>query len=196
MKKEYREAIEGSPVIAAVKNFESLEKALACESRIIFILFGDICNISDIAAKVKGAGKLAVVHIDLITGLASKEIAVDFIHQCTDADGIISAKPALVKYATKLSLFTVLRFFVIDSLALSNIEKQLQSVKPDVVEVLPLLMPRILTRICSISHVPVISGGLISEKEDVDTMLSAGASCISSTSENIWPIQEKNLTYD
>ncbi len=196
MKKEYREAIEGSPVIAAVKNFESLEKALACESRIIFILFGDICNISDIAAKVKGAGKLAVVHIDLITGLASKEIAVDFIHQCTDADGIISAKPALVKYATKLSLFTVLRFFVIDSLALSNIEKQLQSVKPDVVEVLPLLMPRILTRICSISHVPVISGGLISEKEDVDTMLSAGASCISSTSENIWPIQEKNLAYD
>ncbi len=196
MKKEYREAIEGSPVIAAVKNFESLEKALACESRIIFILFGDICNISDIAAKVKGAGKLAVVHIDLITGLASKEIAVDFIHQCTDADGIISAKPALVKYATKLSLFTVLRFFVIDSLALSNIEKQLQSVKPDVVEVLPLLMPRILTRICSISHVPVISGGLISEKEDVDTMLSAGASCISSTSENIWPIQEKSLSYD
>ncbi len=121
---------------------------------------------------------------------------MDFIHLCTDADGIISAKPALVKYATKLSLFTVLRFFVIDSLALSNIEKQLQYVKPDVVEVLPLLMPRILTRICSISHVPVISGGLISEEDDVEAMRSAGASCVSTTSENIWPIQEKNLTYD
>ena len=196
MKKEYREAIEGSPVIAAVKNFESLEKSLTCGSRIIFILFGDICNISDIVARIKAAGKLAVVHIDLITGLASKEIAVDFIHLCTDADGIISAKPALVKYATKLSLFTVLRFFVFDSLALSNIEKQLQYVKPDVVEVLPLLMPRILTRICSISHVPVISGGLISEEDDVEAMRSAGASCVSTTSENIWPIQEKNLTYD
>ena len=141
MKKEYREAIEGSPVIAAVKNFESLEKSLTCGSRIIFILFGDICNISDIVARIKAAGKLAIVHIDLITGLAPKEIAVDFIHQCTDADGIISAKPALVKYATKLSLFTVLRFFVIDSLALSNIEKQLQYVKPDVVEVLPQHFP-------------------------------------------------------
>ena len=85
---------------------------------------------------------------------------------------------------------------VIDSLALSNIEKQLQYVKPDVVEVLPLLMPRILTRICSISHVPVISGGLISEEDDVEAMRSAGASCVSTTSENIWPIQEKNLTYD
>ncbi|MCI9493877.1 MAG: glycerol-3-phosphate responsive antiterminator [Lachnospiraceae bacterium] len=186
MKKEYREAIEDSPVIAAANSFESLEKSLTCESRIIFILFGDICNIPDIVAKIKAAGKLAVVHIDLITGLAPKEIAVDFIKQRTDADGIISTKPALVKYAAKLSLFTVLRFFVIDSLALSNIEKQLQNVKPDVIEVLPALMPRVLTRICSLVHVPVITGGLIAEKEDVIAMLSAGATCVSSTSETIW----------
>ena len=66
MKKEYREAIEDSPVIAAVNSFESLEKSLTCESRIIFILFGDICNIPDIVAKIKAAGKLAVVHICLL----------------------------------------------------------------------------------------------------------------------------------
>lgn len=186
MKKEFREAIEDSPVIAAVNSFEGLEKALTCDSRIIFILFGDICNIADIVAKVKASGKLAMVHIDLITGLAPKEIAVDFIHQCTNADGIISTKPALIKYASRLSLFTVLRFFVIDSLAFSNIEKQLQNVKPDIVEVLPALMPRILTRIVRMIKVPVITGGLISDKEDVISMLSAGATCVSSTSENIW----------
>lgn len=186
MKKEYRDALYESPVIAAVNSFESLEKSLSCSGRIIFILFGNICNISEIVAKIKAAGKLAVVHIDLITGLASKEIAVDFIKERTDADGIISTKPALVKYARKLSMFTVLRFFVIDSLAFSNLEKQIQNVKPDVIEVLPALMPRILTHICSISHVPVITGGLISEKEDITSMRSAGASCVSSTSENIW----------
>ena len=96
------------------------------------------------SARIKQAGKLAVVHLDLITGLAPKEIAVDYIQQRTEADGIISTKPALIKYAAKLSLFTVLRFFVIDSLALSSIEKQLQNVKPDVIEVLPALMPRVL----------------------------------------------------
>ena len=114
MKKEYKMAIDKSSVIAAVTSFESLEKALTCRSQIIFILFGDICNIPDIVKKVKEAQKLAVVHIDLITGLASKEIAVDFIQQCTEADGIISSKPSLIKYASRLSLFTVLRFFVID----------------------------------------------------------------------------------
>ncbi len=129
-----------------------------------------------------------MVHIDLITGLASKEIAVDFIKQRTKADGIISTRPGLIKYAARLSLFTVLRFFVIDSLALTNIEKQLQNVRPDVVEVLPALMPRIVSKICQMANVPVITGGLVDDKDDVISMLSAGASCVSSTSEEIWQL--------
>lgn len=129
-----------------------------------------------------------MVHIDLITGLASKEISVDFIKQRTKADGIISTRPGLIKYAARLSLFTVLRFFVIDSLALTNIEKQLQNVRPDVVEVLPALMPRIVSKICQMANVPVITGGLVDDKDDVISMLSAGASCVSSTSEEIWQL--------
>lgn len=186
MKKDFKDAIEDSPIIAAVKDFDGLEKCLSCESRIIFILFGDICNISEIVDRVKSAQKLAIVHIDLISGLSPKEVAVDFIKKYTQADGIISTKPALIKYASKLSLYTVLRFFVIDSLALANIEKQLQNVRPDIIEILPALMPRIVTRICRIVSAPVITGGLISDKEDVMAMLSAGASCISSTNEKIW----------
>ena len=186
MKKEYKTAIDKSSVIAAVTSFESLERALTCRSQIIFILFGDICNIPDIVKKVKEAQKLAVVHIDLITGLASKEIAVDFIQQCAEADGIISSKPSLIKYASRLSLFTVLRFFVMDYQAFSNIERQLQNVKPDAVEILPVLVPKFFTQICNMISVPVITGGLISDKEDLDSILSAGASCVSSTSEDIW----------
>ena len=186
MKKQFPNAIEDSPVNAAINSLEGLEKALTCESRIIFILFGDICNIADIVARVKSAGKIAMVHIDLILGLAPKEIAVDFIHQCTQADGIISTKPSLIKRACKLSMFTVLRFFVIDSLAFSNIEKQLENIHPDVVELLPALMPRVLGRLCEKIPVPVITGGLISDKEDVVSMLSAGAACVSSTSVSTW----------
>ena len=83
-------------------------------------------------------------------------------------------------------MFTVLRFFVIDSLAFSNIEKQLENIHPDVVELLPALMPRVLGRLCEKIPVPVITGGLISDKEDVVSMLSAGAACVSSTSVSTW----------
>ena len=83
-------------------------------------------------------------------------------------------------------LSTILRFFVIDSMAYSSIEKQLRSVKPDYIEILPALMPKVVSRICRIFKVPVITGGLISDKEDVVSMLNAGAVCISSTNPDVW----------
>ena len=44
-KQEILEAIEENPIITAVKDQEGLEACLQTESRIVFILFGDICNI-------------------------------------------------------------------------------------------------------------------------------------------------------
>ena len=39
---------------------------------------------------MKQAGKMALVHLDLINGLSAKDVAVDFIKKYTKADGIIS----------------------------------------------------------------------------------------------------------
>ena len=101
-------------------------------------------------------------------------------------DGIISTRPQLIRHAKELSLYTVMRFFVIDSMAYDNIEKQLHAVRPDFIEILPALMPKVISRICDLSPVPVIAGGLISDKEDVMQMIQAGAISISSTNENVW----------
>ena len=38
MKREFKEAIEDSPIIAAIKDDEGLKKCLTSESRVIFIL--------------------------------------------------------------------------------------------------------------------------------------------------------------
>lgn len=186
MKKEFKEALEDSPIIVAVKDDEGLKKCLNCDSRVIFILYGDVLTIPDIVSTIKDAGKLAMVHIDLITGLSSKEITVDFLKKYTKADGIITTKPNLVKRAKELGLYTVLRFFLIDSMAYENIDRQVKVAKPDIIEVLPALMPKIVSKVCKLSPTPVIAGGLVSEKEDVMTLLQAGAISISSTNENVW----------
>ena len=76
MHRDFIEKLEANPVIAAVKDDQGLEKAIQTECEIIFILYGDICTISQIVDKVKSAGKLAMVHLDLITGLNNtKEIS-------------------------------------------------------------------------------------------------------------------------
>lgn len=179
-------SLEEGPVIAALKNEETLSEAIASNCHIVFILCGDICNIAEMIGQIKAAGKLAFVHIDLIAGLSSHEAAVRFIRKNTPADGIISTKAQMIKAAKDNGLLAVQRFFVLDSLALSNVTRQTTGAAADLIEVLPAVSPRIIHQITARSSVPVIVGGLINEKEDVIHMLSAGAIAISSTSPSIW----------
>lgn len=187
MEQVFFDLMEANPVIAAVKDDQGIKACCACEDiRIVFILYGDICSIGRIVEHVKAAGKMAMVHVDLIGGLSSKEVAVDFIRQATAADGIISTKPALIKRGKELQLYTTLRVFLLDSMAFENIQKQMSVARPDMIEILPGLMPKIIHRICRLVKVPVIAGGLISEKEDVVAALAAGAISVSSTNPQVW----------
>ena len=119
-------------------------------------------------------------------GLSGKEIAADFVKQFTEADGVISTRPALIKYAKNLGLITVFRFFLVDSLSLSGLKKQIDSCGADFVDIMPGVMPKVIKKVCEITSVPVITGGLIADKEDVISALSAGAQCISTTCEKLW----------
>lgn len=189
MDQKLYDLIEANPVIAAVKDMDGLKACCLVEDvKVVFVLFGDICNIDAIVKQIKQSGKVAMVHIDLISGLSSKEIAVDYIKHCTAADGIISTKPVMIKRARELSLYTTLRVFVLDSMAFENIEKQMHQVRPDIIEILPGLMPKVIRRVSRLVKIPVIAGGLISEKEDVMAALSAGAISVSSTNQDVWKL--------
>ncbi len=185
---QLRDLLEENPVIAAVKDDAGLEKCCHMEDiRIVFILYGNICNLSEIVEKVRRSGKTAMVHADLVSGLSGREIAVQFV-QGTGADGIISTKPSLINEARKLGMFSVLRVFLLDSMAFENIEKEIKICRPDAVEILPGLMPKVIRKISEQHRTPLIAGGLISDKEDVMGALDAGAVSVSSTNEEVWAL--------
>ncbi|HBW14166.1 glycerol-3-phosphate responsive antiterminator [Proteiniclasticum sp.] len=188
MKEEFYTALEDFPVVTAVKDFNGLEMALETENKVVFVLFGNITDISMIVKKIKAKNKIAIVHVDLIEGLGSKEIAAKFIKYNTLADGIISTKANIISAAKDLGLITVQRFFLIDSLSLKNVIKYIEAGHADTYEVLPGGMYKIITMLSNISSVPLIAGGLISDKEDVISALSAGATAISSTDTTIWTL--------
>ncbi len=75
---------------------------------------------------------------------------------------------------------------LIDSMAYENVKTQVTAAKPDVVEVLPGMMPKVIGKICKDLPVPVIAGGMIREKEDVMALLKAGVTSVSSTNPEIW----------
>lgn len=183
---DFERLLEENPVIAAVKDNDGLEKALKTDVKIVFTLFGTVVNICEITEKIKCAGKLCMVHIDLVDGLASRESSIDFIRKYTGADGIISTKANLVRNAGFQGLLAIQRFFLLDSMAISNIEKQFPKDLACAAEVLPGLMPKIISKIVREVGVPLIASGLICDKEDVLGALSAGACAVSSTDPRVW----------
>ena len=178
--------LEESPIVAAIKDEEGLNACILSECRVVFILFGSILTIGDIVRRVKDSGRIALVHIDLIEGLSPKEIAVDFIAERTAADGIISTKQPLIRGARQKGLLTVQRFFLLDSMALAAIGRQIGQSAPDLIEVLPGCLPKIIRRLRASCDTPLIAGGLIQDKEDILNALDAGATGISATRSEIW----------
>lgn len=87
MEQRLYEALQRNPIIAAVRDDEGLAQCLRTDIQTVFVLYGDICNIPEIVHQIKDAGKIAIVHADLISGLATKEISVDFLATARWQDG-------------------------------------------------------------------------------------------------------------
>ena len=180
--------LSACPVIAAVKNEAQLAQALASECEVVFLLFGDLLNVAELTEQVRRAGKFPVVHIDLVNGLSPREIAVDFIAKTTSAGGIISTRPTLIRRARHRGLLTVQRAFILDSLSLTSLSGQLEQGKPDFVEILPGIMPRVIAEISARTQVPVIAGGLLRDKADVMAAMRAGAAAVSTSAPGLWDV--------
>ena len=178
-KKDLLEIIADSPVIAAVKDEEGLAKSLRTDCRIIF-------SLTTIVEKIKSRDKLAIVHADLVQGLSAKTEAIDYIKNNTKADGILSTKGNLVKHAVDIGLIGILRNFIIDSMAMENVNKQVELAHPDMIEIMPGIIPEIIEKLKNEIKLPLIAGGLISDKKDVIAALSAGADAVSTTKEELW----------
>ena len=187
MNEAFYDAVAEAPVIAAVKNQEGLEACVANENiRVVFLLCGDILTLPETVETIKNAGKIVIVHLDFISGLLSaKEISVDYIRRMTRADGIITTHPNCIRRAVELGLYTVVRAFVLDSIALENVPR-LEACHPDFIEVLPGVMPKVIRRLSTMTDVPLLAGGLLSDKEDVIGALDAGAAGISTTDIRLW----------
>lgn len=178
------------PVIPGVKNDEWLESAVRSDREIVYVLYGNICNIRDIVARLKAAGKFVLVHIDLITGLAPKDICVDFIRKFTEADGIISTKAHLIKRANEIGLFTVQRFFMIDQLTYDNVKRNVRDTDPDVVEMMPAGLEKMIRyAVEEVEGRPLIASGLVLDKSDVTKALAAGAIAVSTTNREMWNVE-------
>lgn len=179
-------AVEDNPIIAAISNVKQIDQVLKSPCRIVFLLTGDILNIENIVKQLRDSGKIVYVHLDLLGGFSKDAIALKYISKSIKPDGIITTKSNLVKVAKELNIFVIQRLFILDSLSLVSGINSIKSIRPDAVEILPGIMPKIIEEIRMETRIPVIAGGLIRDKSDVIDSLNAGAVGISTTNKEVW----------
>ncbi len=189
MKNTFLEKMKSNPIIAGVKDENNFEVALNSDCEIIFLLCGTIFNLKDFVLKAKEKNKIIFIHIDLVDGFSKDATALKYICDEIKPDGVISTKNSLLKTAKSLGMLTVQRVFIIDSLSISTAVKASQMINPDAIEIMPGIMPRITEKLSSSLDVPVIVGGLISEKDEVKNAIESGALGVSTSSKAIWEMK-------
>ena len=178
--------LEMSPVIAAVRQTADLPAACASEAAMLFILHATVSGIQSLAAQAKDAGKCVFLHADLIEGLSGDAAAMRFLRDTTRADGVISTRSGVIRAAKDCGFLTIQRFFVVDSQAEDNVLRTVGQTNPDCVELMPGLIAPIIGRLAAKLPLPVIAGGLIETKEQIVTLLSAGACGVSTSCDKLW----------
>lgn len=183
-----REILERNPVIPAIKDEKTFNAALNSSNEIVFIISANLIDIEEMVKKLKENNKKVFVHIDMIDGLSNSNYVVDFCSTKIKPDGIITTKQNIALYALKNNLKVIRRFFILDSFSLEKTLSSIRDTKYSAVEILPGLMPKIIKNISSKVSTPIITGGLIEDKDDIINAINSGALSISTTSINLWDI--------
>lgn len=180
-----RKVYMSSRIIAAVRNNEEFEIAVNSGADIIFMLSTNIENIKKEAECAHKNGKRLFVHIDLAEGVGKDEYGIRFVKKM-GIDGIISTRTNLIKLAKKEGLCTVQRFFIVDSKSVETTLETVKNANPDMIEIMPGIMPKVIKKIKSHVDIPLVAGGLIENVKEIKDALMSGAVAISTGKKEFW----------
>ena len=175
--------LEASPVIAAVRE-EDLEKAVRSPAEVIFLLGASVLHAGEEIRKVHEAGKKIFIHIDLSEGIGKDRHGIEFLARL-GADGILSTKSAMIRFAKEFGMIAVQRFFAYDSQGVNGIGEILSTGHPDVMEIMPGVIGKVIRRFAG-GRIPLIVGGLVETKSEITAALELGAVAISTGKEELW----------
>ncbi len=181
--------MHGNVVIAAVNNIDHLDLAIQSACNTIFLLTGNLFNLENSIKKARKGGKKIYIHVDFMEGFSQDATFLEYLSEVLKPDGVITTRSNIARKAKSMKLFVIQRFFIFDSMSLESGINTALSVKPDAIEVLPGIMPKIIKKVREETKQPVIGSGLIMDKDDIDKALGAGAIGITTSNIELWGLK-------
>jgi len=180
-------ALRVKPVVAGLRRSADVDGAIRHGVEALFILGEDIFALQESVAKAHARERIILAHMDLIKGIGRDEAGVRFLARDLQVDGIVTTRGNLIGPAKREGLIAVQRLFVLDSESLEVGVPAVERAAPDAVEILPgVIFPLIAARLKAVQLPPVIAGGLIRTRAQVEEILAAGAIAVSTSEEVLW----------
>ncbi|WP_058306588.1 glycerol-3-phosphate responsive antiterminator [Gracilibacillus massiliensis] len=179
--------VEG--ILPAVRKIKDFEKILKSDHPLIIILETRVAQLPQIVSYARKFQKKIFVHADLINGLKVDQYGMEFLVRHVKVDGIISTRANVIAMAKKSNIVAIQRLFAIDSSALEKNIELIKKTKPDYIEVLPGIIPSVISDIAERTGIPVIAGGLIKTEADIEQALKNGAIAITTSNEDLYRLK-------
>lgn len=181
--------LEETPIIPAVRSIEFVSQGAQAPGKIVYFLFGNPEDIEETAGTAAALGKIPIVNLDLVSGLARDSAAVSYLAR-RNVQGIISTHPEPLRAARDCGLFAIKRTFLLDSAALQSALRSMEQFLPDALEVLPAMAaPHIVAKLHA-EHpgLPVIAGGLVSTLREIEDLRQQGICAVSVSDSTLWVV--------
>lgn len=184
---DLKKCFKEHPIIASIRNDADFKYALNSKVAVLFILYGDIFDLPRIMKECKKHNKLVFLHMELIKGIGRDREGVIYLARKEHCNGIVTTKNNLINIAKKEGLIAIQRLFLLDSAALRTGEQILKHNQPDAVEILPgMVAPYFIEHIYKELLCPVIAGGLISNKREIEELFKKGVLAVSTSKKELW----------
>ncbi|MBE3556832.1 MAG: glycerol-3-phosphate responsive antiterminator [Firmicutes bacterium] len=174
-------------VIPAVRTSAQFESAISLpKAPFVILLKGDLQGMQRWIGRARKSGKELLVHADLIAGVGKDESGMQFLSEL-GVFGILTTRSQLLRSARKRGLFTIQRFFLIDSEAFTSSVEQAKKDQADMVELLPGVLPSSIYRDFKEKvGLPFLCGGFVKTIQDTEELIEAGATGVTSSHSDLW----------
>ncbi len=180
---EFLDCVERTPIIGAIHDYQWSD-VLNSPVEILFYLKANILTVEQRITEAHKKGKAIFVHLDLCEGVGKDRAGLEFLANC-GVDGVVTTRAQNIRQAKELGLLTVQRFFALDSKGLASIDEMINTSKPDLIEIMPGVVTKIIGRFSN-CNIPVIAGGLIETNAEVTGAIGSGAIAVSTSCRDLW----------
>lgn len=179
--------MEFNRITPVIVNEIYFEKALESKSKFVVFEMGDFISLKDKIDELRAKEKEVFVKINEIEGLKEDDDATMEFLKNIGVYGVTSNKTKVLAKAKKVGLKTVYTAFVFDTKSFSTTLKNIKIVNPDIIEVRPGLMTKIMKIIKEENpNIPIWATGLITEEAEINEALSCGAQTIVTSKIELW----------